>query len=602
MPFAASERPALGVSLLKARLQRDGVACDIAYFNLAFAELLGRRDYERMIGELPFRSLHGEWIFAGSAWGTSAALPDSFVEDVLRERWRVGDDDIELAERARGLAAGFLDQCFRSVAWRDYDVVGFSSYTAQNLASLALARLVKAACPKVTVVFGGANWQGIAGLQLHRRLGFVDFACSGEADVSFPQLIQRLAGQEDVPLESIPGLIYRRAGVSVMNSEGAPIADLDSLPVPDYSDFYAARHRLPDVRSALPTLSVEASRGCWWATTGPCTFCGMDSRERQYRAKSPERVIYELRVLSGLWPSAFIQLADTVVPPSFLEEVLAAVAADPLPSRLFFEVRPDLTKDQVALIADLRAQIQPGIESLNDRLLHLMHKGSRTLENIRLLKWCRQFGVKVHWNLLRGLPGETQQDYDEMLGILPSIRFLTAPGCCQTVSVDRYSPYFEHPEHHGIARLHPLAPYRYLYPFSEGVLEDIAYAFEYDCRDDQPLPDVAEMLEHEVAEWGRQSRFGDLSITCELSGSTTLRDKRAGARHRTIELDALESLLYAAAEDIARHGTLMQGARTAFPGIDEQAVDRALGSLVARRLMVRVDDRYLSLALRRGSV
>ena len=385
MPFASSERPALGVSLLKAHLNRDGSACDVAYLDLDFAETIGREAYERIVDGLPVRALAGEWVFAECLWGSDGALPVSYVDDVLRTRWRVGQDDIDVVRRARDLASGFLKSSLATVPWADYDVVGFSAFAAQNLASLALARLVKQRQPGIVVVFGGANWQGRPGLRLHQESSFVDLACSGEADISFPLLVRRLAGDQAVRLDQVPGLIYRHAGTSRANPEGEPLADLDGLPLPDYSDFYAARHGHAGVRSALPSLTVETSRGCWWARTGPCSFCGMDSRERRYRAKSAGRVLAELRELTARWPCRVIHLADTVVPPAFLDEVLPAVAADPLPARLFFEVRPELTKAQIETIAAARAEIQPGIESFSDHVLRLMHKGTRALENIRLL-------------------------------------------------------------------------------------------------------------------------------------------------------------------------------------------------------------------------
>ena len=45
-------------------------------------------------------------------------------------------------------------------------------------------------------------------------------------------------------------------------------------------------------------------------------------------------------------------------------------------------------------------RIQPGIESLSDHVLKLMRKGTTALQNIQLLKWCREYGVQPEWNLL----------------------------------------------------------------------------------------------------------------------------------------------------------------------------------------------------------
>lgn len=602
MPFAASERPALGASLLKAHLLRQGVDCAVAYLNLLYAERLGRTRYERFVGHVPFRALPGEWAFAEAAWGPAAGLPVTYVDDVLRLRWQVDDQDVDLVEDARRLVSAFLDECLREVPWGDYDLIGFSSSTSQNLASIALAERLKASNPDIPIAFGGADWQGVPGATLHERLGCVDFSCSGEADVSFPLLVNWLSGEPGVRLDRVPGLRFRRRGGVRSNPEGDPIGDLDGLPTPDFSDFYQWRRRLPSVGSTLPSLIVEASRGCWWAQARPCSFCGMDDHERVYRAKSPERVLSEIQEVARAWPARLVHLADTVAPASFLDVVVPALAREGRGARLFLEVRPEITWEQLRSIADARVCIQPGIESFSDRILGLMHKGSHALENIRLLKWCKELEVEVHWNLLYGVPGERREDYAEMFRLLPAIRFLAPPRYCQAISVDRYSPYFEDPTRHGIARLEPLFAYRYLYPYDERTLRNIAYTFEGECRGDVPPAAIGEAVGREAAAWRREASSGDLRSQTRPDGCMTLRDSRPGAARETVELDALDSLLYAACDQIAAGNGLTAWVTSERPELAARAsqVRRRLDLMVEQRLMVRVGDRFLSLALPGG--
>ena len=58
--------------------------------------------------------------------------------------------------------------------------------------------------------------------------------------------------------------------------------------------------------------------------------------------------------------------------------------------------------------------IQPGIESFSDSVLRLMRKGVTGLQNVQLLKWCRELGLRPYWNLLWGFPGEDPQEYARM--------------------------------------------------------------------------------------------------------------------------------------------------------------------------------------------
>ena len=599
MPFAPVERPALGVSVLKAVLADHGIGCRVAYLNLEFAELLGPQDYDRIARTLPARSLAGEWAFAESMWGPHADLPRSYVDDVLRGPCEASDDDVEAVERARALASGFLRACLATIPWRDFDVVGFSSITAQNLPSLALARLLKEARPDTPIVFGGANWQGEAGIALHRSVGVADYAVSGEAELSFPKLLRWIAGDRRCPPGEIPGLVFASAGETRATEESTPPTDLDRLPTPDFSDFYETRHRLPAVRSSLPSLTYEASRGCWWAKHGSCSFCGIDERRRLYRVKSSARVLAELRELTASWPCSLVHLADAVVPPSFLDEVLPAIAAHPLPAPLFFEVRPVLSHDQVRALAATRSQVQPGIESFSDHVLRLLHKGTRGLENVRFLKWCRSAGVTAHWNLIFGVPGETAQDRQELLDLLPAISFLEPPRMCQTIRVDRDSPYHREPASRGIRKLAPLAAYRYLFPFDEARLAQIAYAFDHECDPGWTPPAAADRVERAVQAWRDATSAGSLWRDGHDNGRIRLRDARPGAADPVIELDELESRLYEACDDIARWPELVDIAEAFAPDHAGDVARRTIDSLVARRLVVRSGDRYLSVALTR---
>src|SRR4029079_12294060 len=72
-------------------------------------------------------------------------------------------------------------------------------------------------------------------------------------------------------------------------------------------------------------------------------------------------------------------------------------------------------------------RIQPGIESFSDPVLTLMRKGVTWLQNVQLLKWCKQFGVQPFWNVIWGFPGEPAAEYDRMARLVPHLTHLAAP-------------------------------------------------------------------------------------------------------------------------------------------------------------------------------
>ena len=95
MPFAAPARPAWGLSLLKACLEAQGIACDVAYFNLVYARLLGLEVYGRVTEEIPPAALAGEWVFKDASTGAAGDPPDRFLQRILEDRWCVQEPALE---------------------------------------------------------------------------------------------------------------------------------------------------------------------------------------------------------------------------------------------------------------------------------------------------------------------------------------------------------------------------------------------------------------------------------------------------------------------------------------------------------------------------
>jgi ribosomal peptide maturation radical SAM protein 1 len=595
MPFGLVERPALGLSLLKPELERCGCSCDISYANHRFSAVLGAADYRRVADDLPDEALAGEWVFAEALFGPGAAPLREFGA-LLLSRWGQRPDLLPVLQRARALAESFVEEVVDSIDWAAYRLVGFTSSCHQNLAALAVARSVKAEHPHVTIAFGGPNWDGEMGLAQLRAFGFVDFACVGEADESLPELARRLIENGEGPLPD--GVAGRVDGHVELGGPGPrPPADLDELPLPDFRDYVAALAAGGLAGSEQRTVSVEASRGCWWSGRGPCSFCGQNGTSRVYREKSPGRVLDELLAAAGRCPGATVELTDNVVSPNFLRDVLPRVAGTALEGKLFFEARPTITKADVALLAALGCRVQFGIESFCDHTLDLMRKGVRGLENLRLLKWCRIYGVRPAWNILYGVPGEIDGDLEAMLAILPRVRFLTPPRHCAPVRLQRFSPLFEEAARSGLRDLRPVPSYGRVYPFPDDVLRDIAYFF--DVAEEVPRSTAALRfrLRKEVERWQGSGDAGTLRRDAAADGAWLLRDTRDAMDARVHVLDPLSRRVLDECDDIATRGRLLEVAESDGVPANAARLDASLRSLVSIGALVGDGERYLSLAL-----
>ena len=457
MPFVSLSRPSIGLSLLKARLAEEGIECAIGYPNLFLAERIGFEAYQLIDDKLSQALFAGEWLFAQRLFEPKADEP-TFLATVKHHAG--GDENFATYERVRQEIDGFLDACLERYRIAEYDLVGFTSTFQQNVGSLALAKRIKQRWPHILTAMGGANCEGTMGLELSRSFDWIDFIFSGEADHGFPALMKRLIAGE--PLDGIPGLIRRRAsdGVPEMAAPQDRIHNLDALPDPDFSDYFDELRAGPLAARVNPSLLIESARGCWWGAKSHCTFCGLNGETMTFRAKSASRVVEELARQSARYDVKRFQAVDNIISYDYFKTLLPMLTERQLGVSLFYEVKSNLKPEQVSMLRKAGVlAIQPGVESLNSHVLKLMRKGVSALQNIQLLKFCRQYGVEPAWNLLYGFPGETPEDYEATAEYIPAIYHLKPPGVASTIRLDRFSPNFDKADEFGLVKIRPFALY-----------------------------------------------------------------------------------------------------------------------------------------------
>lgn len=500
----------------------------------------------------------------------------------------------------RNMVQPFIDYCMETIPWENYALVGFTSTFEQNISSLALAKRIKKRYPRIKIVFGGGNWEGEMGEELHRVFPFIDYVCPGEADESFPALVERiLTGRvSKKTIDKIKGLVYRSNGSTFCTGPSDIVFEMDGLPFPDYSDYFSELEKTSAADAVVPNMLIETSRGCWWGSKRHCTFCGLNGRTLCFRSKSPTRAIREVDHVVGNWKFDMIQAVDNVIDMKYFKEFLPAMADRDL--TFFYEVRSNLSREHVKLLRDAGVnQVQPGIESLNDHVLKLMRKGTTALRNIQLLKWFKEHGISAGWNFLYGFPGETSDDYGEMIKILHSIRFLEPPTGCGPVRLDRFSPYFNHWEEFGLTNVRPMASYKYLYPFPGDCLKKIAYYFDYNYKaDPDPNGNVQEAINF-VRDWQKNPDTGTLKSIKSKNNRLALIDTRTCAVRRHFMFAGIDREVYEYCDSVRSCDAIVRRLKKVFQkAFTEKQVRNFLNALVANRLMVTDGNRFLSLALR----
>jgi len=615
MPFGPIATPSLGLSLLQAGLVRTGVPSRVCYFNLRFANLIGQEPYAQIANESVTSDLLGEWVFSHTLFG--AKTPEqttNYLNDVLgRDSTDLGlDEDLmkplrdasmELLDEIVPKTEEFLAKCVEYVVAQDPVIVGFSSVFQQQVAALSLAKRIKERLPATNIIFGGSNCEGVMGQELLKQFQFIDIVVSGEGDLVFPRMVNELLGGRRV--RSAHGIYTRAAQVLPMlpalgqeptNTE--MIVDLDSLPLPDYADYFEELEQGDLMEDVHPALLFETSRGCWWGAKHHCTFCGLNGRSMRYRSKTPEKAIEEISILSGKYPGLKINMVDNILDMAYFKEFLPMLAERQLGVHLAYEIKANLTRNQLRVLRDAGInEIQPGIESFSDTVLSIMRKGVRGLQNIQFLKWCSELNLRPLWNLIFGFPGEPEKDYEEMAELLPLLTHLTPPYGVGRIRTDRFSPNFDRAEELGFKNLRPQVAYKHVYALSNDALNNLATIFAYDYAVPQDVVAYAGPVVARVMDWKACHRTSRLYSVAKARGLFVF-DTRPVASEPLWILNGLDRKCYEAIDEarslasVHRDLNSRGGQKHSIYKVKER-----LDNLCDSKLALRKGETYLALAV-----
>ena len=488
-PYGALERPALGLSLLKAGLTRSDLDCEIYYATFDFAGMIGLNQY----GDISWikNEMIGEWTFAGAAFPDFEPDHGTYLEQVCdafssrnEPEKRKKIKDLFLSVRSK--ATGFIDRTAKKIVDSSPRIVGISTSFSQNTAALALARKIKELDPSIVTVLGGSNCEGEMGWTMVNTFPWIDFAVSGEADEIFPVLCKTIlsdgvvaAGESPSPGIFVNPAIHRQPALLEQSQiSRASVTDLENLPIPDYDDYFRELNQFPGREQIIPGLVVETSRGCWWGARSHCTFCGLNGDSLAFRSKSPQRATGEFQALAEKYGISRFMVTDNILDRNYYSTTLPALARLPESYTLFYEIKANASYSQLQSLKDAGVLwVQPGIESLHDESLKLMRKGVRARTNVQLLKWSRELGLCISWNILCGFPGEKDEWFGETSEWIPLIEHLQPATEIRPIRFDRFSPYHQSPEQYGL-QLKPTWPVSYIYPVDEATQAGLSYRFE----------------------------------------------------------------------------------------------------------------------------
>lgn len=221
----------------------------------------------------------------------------------------------------------------------------------------------------------------------------------GEAEHIFLDLVQAL--DQELPLDSIPGLTFRKDSKIIRTERARPAQDLDKLSFP-VRDSVA---RATELRNPV---HVCTSRGCM----AHCVFCSViafakGSAGSLWRHRSIENIVDELQMIADTYNVCDFKFVDDsfLEPPrneQWAEAFAKALSRRKLSIRFRTQVRADrLTANIVSSLKQAGwFATSVGIENGSARALHRMGKSATIEDNNRALALLKENEIYVQMGMI----------------------------------------------------------------------------------------------------------------------------------------------------------------------------------------------------------
>jgi radical SAM superfamily enzyme YgiQ (UPF0313 family) len=233
----------------------------------------------------------------------------------------------------------------------------------------------------------------------------IDYFVFGDAEDTFPELVQRICNDDDTPLSK--GIICRHSKPDI--PEIIPNVDINMTPIPKWELIHD--HFIGDY--SIPTPTIEAVRGCAFR----CLFCTYPIAGK-FRMKTPARIVQEMDYLKQIGYNAIRFVGSNFTfPTDWCIQVCEAISAQNFDMEFFcFGRATDLTD---AIVESLKkagcSQVFIGVESAYDPVLKAMGKKTSEQDILPAFERLYKHDIYSTGSFILGFPGETEASTHKMV-------------------------------------------------------------------------------------------------------------------------------------------------------------------------------------------
>lgn len=296
------------------------------------------------------------------------------------------------------------------------DLIGFSSMTVNYGDTIKLAKKLRVKYKEIPFIIGGVH---VSTLPLSLDPVF-DSGVIGEGEETIKEIIETLIKKGKLTpslLGKIKSTIFFEGGKIKSSTLRKPIADLDSLPIPNYkfaNPKYFEKSEIPSISAVGIKAYILSSRGCPYR----CIFCStsrfwgrMRFHSADYTARVAKRFIDDFN-------SNYIKMMDDMLTVSVqrVKEIRAAFEKYGVLKKIKgMDCSPRANLITEELIIEMKkvkiTTVNFGFESGSERILKFLKGDNSSVSmNKRAIVLCTRHGLRVYGSLIYGSPGETIED------------------------------------------------------------------------------------------------------------------------------------------------------------------------------------------------
>lgn len=246
-----------------------------------------------------------------------------------------------------------------------------------------------------------------------------DYIIIGEGELTLLELLNYLDKNEK-SIETIPGIVYKKEGQLITNSNREVRKDLDNLPMPAWDIININPYKEAWLTNwGYFSINMATTRGCPYK----CNWCAKPIYGNRYNSRSPQNVADELTYLKDHFKPDHIWFCDDIfgLKPMWVENFAGILEQNNIRIPFKIQCRANLLVDEKFVMALAKAGCESvwiGAESGSQKILDAMDKGTKVSQIYEATHLLKKHHIKPAFFLQFGYPGETMEDVQQTIKML----------------------------------------------------------------------------------------------------------------------------------------------------------------------------------------